>query len=279
MFLLSAFSVSCVLVVLLRRVAKRALAWASAHWVHWDESEKAARDRIRLLEDGSSVPFYAILTLYDLLYLPRRPWFLAWYSCGIASHDALLTDPLTLAYYCFALAFYLHALVSLLLWDARRKDFLVMLLHHCVTVALILLSLLNGNWMVGTNVLFCHNLVDTVLYTTTSLRYVAKNKAHKHLMWLPYLGFGLFVVSYAALRLGVFYSVVAGCRGLLSPAAGTPLLSILLPADVFPAIQWSDKASLASVVGLHVLYAMHVYWFGLILSILWGLLRGDKVKE
>lgn len=43
--------------------------------------------------------------------------------------------------YYFELAFYLASMFMLLWWEARRKDFAVMMLHHVVTATLIGLSL------------------------------------------------------------------------------------------------------------------------------------------
>lgn len=86
------------------------------------------------------------LTVYGVLSLAGASliWQGGWVSDtstlwkGWPEHDP---SPGLLALYYFELSFYLASTFMLVWWEARRKDFPVMMAHHFVTGALIALSL------------------------------------------------------------------------------------------------------------------------------------------
>ena len=42
--------------------------------------------------------------------------------------------------------------------EERRKDYVEMMVHHCVTIALVLFSQINNQHPIGLIILYCHDL-------------------------------------------------------------------------------------------------------------------------
>ena len=66
-------------------------------------------------------------------------------------------------FYCVQIAIWTWTGFSCKYLEERRKDYVEMMLHHCVTIALMLFSQINNQHAIGLVVVFCHDLSDVFL--------------------------------------------------------------------------------------------------------------------
>ena len=66
-------------------------------------------------------------------------------------------------FYCVQIAIWTWTGFSCKYLEERRKDYAEMMLHHCVTIALMLFSQINNQHAIGLVVVFCHDLSDVFL--------------------------------------------------------------------------------------------------------------------
>lgn len=76
--------------------------------------------------------------------------------------------------YSVELGFYIFSIPYLLFFESKRKDFLVMLLHHACTSLLILLSFALNFMRVGLAIMFLHDVCDIFLETAKVWNYTTK---------------------------------------------------------------------------------------------------------
>ena len=82
-----------------------------------------------------------------------------------------------LQYYQIELGCYIHQL----LWtEASRSDALEMVLHHLITICLLVLSYLTNFTRVGASILFIHDLADIFLETAKVLNYTSQAPGHQN---------------------------------------------------------------------------------------------------
>lgn len=90
--------------------------------------------------------------------------------------------------------FYVHSVYATLYMDEKRKDFFVMLIHHFLTITLIVVSYATRYHKSGIMILFVHDITDIILEFTKCNVYL-KNRGGKyyalndHLSTLGFLGF------------------------------------------------------------------------------------------
>ncbi|KAM9321472.1 ceramide synthase 5 isoform 1-T1 [Gastrophryne carolinensis] len=113
--------------------------------------------------------FYMYIFSYGIWFLWSTPWFWdtrqCWYNYPY--------QPLTLGlyyYYIQELAFYWSLMFSQFT-DIKRKDFLIMFIHHLATVGLISFSYVNNMVRVGTLVLVLHDASDFLLEAAKMANY------------------------------------------------------------------------------------------------------------
>ncbi|KAG7254052.1 hypothetical protein CRUP_030173 [Coryphaenoides rupestris] len=94
------------------------------------------------------------------------------------------------------LSFYLSLLFSQFT-DMRRKDFLVMFLHHLTTISLIIFSYVNNMVRVGTMLMCLHDAVDVLMEAAKMANYAKCQTLYNFL-------FAVFAILFISSRLGVF---------------------------------------------------------------------------
>uniref|UniRef100_A0A3Q4AJV5 Uncharacterized protein n=1 Tax=Mola mola TaxID=94237 RepID=A0A3Q4AJV5_MOLML len=99
-------------------------------------------------------------------------------------------------YYILELSFYLSLLFSQIT-DIRRKDFLIMFLHHMATISLITFSYVNNMARVGTLVMCLHDAADVLIEAAKMANY-AKCQILCNLL------FAMFAILFISSRLGVY---------------------------------------------------------------------------
>ncbi|XP_005999359.1 ceramide synthase 5 isoform X2 [Latimeria chalumnae] len=139
--------------------------------------------------------FYLGIFTYGVTFLWSTPWFWdtreCWYNYPY--------QPLTTGLYCYyimELAFYWSLMFSQFT-DIKRKDFLIMFVHHLATIGLISFSYMNSMVRVGTLVMCLHDASDFFLEAAKLANYAK----YQRLCDLLFTMFGfVFVTS----RLGIY---------------------------------------------------------------------------
>lgn len=161
--------------------------------------------------------------------------------------------------------FYLHSIYATICMDTWRKDSIVMLIHHVLTMTLILVSYATRYHKVGLNVLFVHDITDILLEFTKINTYI-KNRNKKYFPINEYvanIGFGVFTVAWYIFRLywfplKILYStgVVAVHRAFFRGAGLYGFFNSLL----------------------FILLLLDIYWFYYIVLFLYKVVKGE-LKE
>ncbi|KAL5964846.1 Ceramide synthase 5, partial [Taenia solium] len=96
-------------------------------------------------------------------------------------------------YYMVELAYYVSGLIWVFL-EVKRKDFIVMLTHHAVTVALISFSYLTNYFRIGSVIMLLHDSADFWLEAAKMFKYIGKS-------WSCMACFTTFICVWIATRL------------------------------------------------------------------------------
>jgi len=146
------------------------------------------------------------VTYYCLLF--ENEWFAVdkWRERWV---DAWPTQPTPLlrSYYLFRLAYALHALLSVLLYEREKSDFWMYVVHHCVESALICTSLLVSMTRIGLYLLTFHDPSDFWLQLGKIPTYILpgkkkhKEEVHPFFKHFPTLCFFPFFLTWLVLRL------------------------------------------------------------------------------
>ncbi|KAG8452729.1 hypothetical protein GDO86_004501 [Hymenochirus boettgeri] len=102
--------------------------------------------------------FYLYIFSYGIRFLWSTPWFWDTRQCWYNYPYQPLTSGLYY-YYIMQLAFYWSLMFSQFT-DIKRKDFLIMFVHHLATISLISFSYVNNMVRVGTLVMCLHDASD-----------------------------------------------------------------------------------------------------------------------
>ncbi|XP_062975942.1 ceramide synthase 5 isoform X2 [Elgaria multicarinata webbii] len=139
--------------------------------------------------------FYLYIFSYGLRFLWSTPWFWDTRQCWYNYPFQPITSGIY-HYYITELAFYWSLMFSQFT-DIKRKDFLIMLVHHLATIGLITFSYMNKMVRVGTLVLCVHDASDIFLE-------IAKLANYAKYQRLCDATFVLFCVMFIVTRLGIY---------------------------------------------------------------------------
>ncbi|XP_065108391.1 ceramide synthase 6 [Paramisgurnus dabryanus] len=164
-------------------------------WFRQRRNQEKPSTLARFCESMWRFTFYLYIFTYGVRFLKKTPWLWdtrkCWYSYPY--------QPLTLDlhyYYILELSFYLSLLFSQFT-DIRRKDFLLMFLHHVATISLITFSYVNNMARVGTLVMCLHDATDVLLEAAKMANYAKCQR-------LCNLLFVMFALVFISSRLGVY---------------------------------------------------------------------------
>ena len=157
--------------------------------------------------------------------------------------------------------------------ESRRKDYVEMMLHHCVTVGLILGSFLNGEHAIGLVVLFVHDTSDVALDLMKMFNYLKLEDQHGWYITevsfvanlCTWIYFRLYVFPVHVLYYGSWHGYAAQCgeEGI---------------EGVFARCQ-SAGSCLQSDIGLAVLCVLHVFWFYILLRVAYKLIGNTSASQ
>ncbi|XP_038633933.1 ceramide synthase 1 isoform X1 [Scyliorhinus canicula] len=242
---------------LLRKAASRYLFQPLAHWC-----DLPTRDAAKMPESAWKLIFYMASWSYStyLLFLTDYPFFhdppsvfYEWRASVDVPQDIAIA-------YLAQCSFYGHAIYATVYMDAWRKDSVVMLVHHVITLALIAFSYAFRYHNVGILVLFLHDIND-ILLEFTKLNVYFKNRAgvrHRLNDIVSNIGCCTFAISWFWFRLYWF------------------------PLKVLYATCYSSLQSVPNIpfyfffnILLLILTLMNIYWFLYIILLVVKVLSGQ----
>mmetsp|Transcript_3766 Transcript_3766/g.11151 ORF Transcript_3766/g.11151 Transcript_3766/m.11151 type:complete len:349 (+) Transcript_3766:176-1222(+) len=211
---------------------------------------------VKFSQAAMEYAFYGAFSVLGLLIVPAQEWIWPskhwWIGFSSGSHAAMRDD--LRCYYLLYGARYVQAGVSVIL-EPKRKDFVEMMLHHAVTVAVVAISYLYGWNRIGCVVMLLFDPADVPLHAAKMCKYVADARAARQ----PALAgrftfcadrtFEVFAVAFLVTRIAMFPYVCwsAHVEATRYFPKGPP--------------EWT-------CVGLlWTLYALNCYWFFLIIKV------------
>ncbi|KAJ8371498.1 hypothetical protein AAFF_G00307770 [Aldrovandia affinis] len=139
--------------------------------------------------------FYLCIFTYGIQFLWQSTWMWDTRHCWY-NYPYQVLSPGLYYFYVIELAFY-WALMFSQFTDIKRKDFLIMFIHHLATVGLISFSYVNNMLRVGTLVMCVHDASDFLLEAAKLANYAKYQRVCDSL-------FVLFGVVFFATRLVIF---------------------------------------------------------------------------
>ncbi|KAL5113014.1 Ceramide synthase 5 [Taenia crassiceps] len=127
---------------------------------------------VKFAESGWRFSFYFCLFVYGIFCLHQEPFSYdtSEFFRAYPHHEM---SRCIFWYYMVELAYYVSGLIWVFL-EVKRKDFIVMLTHHVVTVALISFSYLTNYFRIGSVIMLLHDSADFWLEAAKMLKYVGK---------------------------------------------------------------------------------------------------------
>ena len=223
----------------------------------------------KLPESGWKCLFYIIswsLVTYVLLWEESGRFILSPATVWKDYAFDLTSVPSTSYYLIFAIecSFYIHSLYATLFLDSWRKDSIVLMVHHVMTIALLVFSWSARYHRPALVTLFLHDCNDVILEFTKCANYLKIQPSGVVKFWerTADIGFLTFTVTWFISRLYLFplrviyYSCVYVTENTIYVPIGFYLNCLL-----------------------YLLLLMNVYWFSLILHVLYKVARGQVLED
>ncbi|KAH9286406.1 Ceramide synthase 5 [Echinococcus granulosus] len=189
---------------------------------------------VKFAESGWRFSFYFCLFSYGICCLYQEP-FLYDTSEFFRAYPHHEMSRCIFWYYMIELAYYVSGLIWVFV-EVKRKDFIVMLTHHVVTVALISFSYLTNYFRIGSVIMLLHDSADFWLEAAKMFKYLEK-------FWPCMACFTTFICVWIATRL-YYYPF----RIIASLFYDAPVL-----IGFYPALS-------AFAVFLITLQLLHIFW-------------------
>ncbi|MBN3326383.1 CERS6 synthase, partial [Atractosteus spatula] len=168
-------------------------------WFRQRRNQEKPSTLTRFCESMWRFTFYLYIFTYGVRFLKKVFCLCGLFSPHVQYSCFLYSQPLTADlhyYYIVELSFYLSLLFSQFT-DIRRKDFLIMFLHHLATLSLITFSYVNNMVRVGTLVMCLHDAADVLLEAAKMANYAKCQR-------LCDLIFVMFALVFISTRLGIY---------------------------------------------------------------------------
>eukprot|EP00128_Syssomonas_multiformis_P013885 Colp12_sorted_trinity150504_noHs@15625 len=188
-----------------------------------------------------------------ILTLPEHPYFHDPRSVWFTYAKGEFVPPVVYFLYMLQLGFYVHSIYATLYMDEKRKDLVVMMVHHFVTIFLIFFSYSVRYYRIGILVLLMHDFNDICLETAKCFGYLRDRGGPMKKFWdtLTTITFLVFASSWVLFRLWWFPHKVLKSTGHYSMVYVKHLPFYMF----FNAMLW-------------ILQLMHLYWWVLILLLI-----------
>jgi hypothetical protein len=179
--------------------------------------------------------YYFVLYTFSWFVLWDKKWFWSIKDCWFAFPHHSVTDDVWW-YYMIELSYYWSCIISQF-FDAKRKDFWEMFLHHVATIALLALSWSTNLFKIGTLVLWVHDMSDVFLESAKMFKYAGWNG-------ISDLLFYSFAISWVVTRLGflptwIIYSITVEAPNFIQYYPAYNVFSLLLSILVILHLFWA----------------------------------------
>ncbi|OQR96317.1 hypothetical protein ACHHYP_16107 [Achlya hypogyna] len=247
-------------------------AWFSrTHLQHLGDPLRKPIAMKKFCDQGWFLVLHTSLTLAELVVMAEETWWqdtkTCWdYTSATGAFPSYREAVHTL--YVFQLGMYMYVGFSCEFLEEKRKDHLVMMGHHVVTIALIIWSYAVGYLPIGVIVMFLHDISDIPLDFLKMVNYL---KLENREGWfVTEVSFAFTLVQWIYFRVYLFptklmYSTIWEMReSCMAPDLAADL-SILFPSP-------GPSHWLGFNVLFLALYLLHVWWTFLLIRILMGVL-------
>ncbi|KAJ2875297.1 Sphingosine N-acyltransferase lag1 [Coemansia aciculifera] len=228
---------------------------------------KSVRKVTRFAEQGWLTIYYILSNATGLYVMYHNPHWMNtrqfWinYPEGHRQLSALMKS-----YYLIQMGFWVQQIFVLLV-EERRKDFVVMFVHHIVTCNLMGWSLFTNYTRVGNAVLCCMDSSDIFLSGTKCMRYLGFERA-------AVVSFVVFIISWVYTRHYLYFKITY--------SVFYETYDILGPNTLWDAENGSFY-SRASIGGftllLCILQVLIIYWFALVLRIIYRIVTQNNLDD
>ncbi|XP_026866005.2 ceramide synthase 6 isoform X2 [Electrophorus electricus] len=164
-------------------------------WFRQRRNQEKPSTLTRFCESMWRFTFYLYIFTYGVRYLKKTPWLWNTRECWYNYPYQVLTVDLHY-YYILELSFYL-SLFFTQFTDIKRKDFLLMFMHHVATISLISFSYVNNMARVGTLTMCLHDAADVLLEAAKMANYAKCQRLCNVL-------FVMFALVFISSRLGLY---------------------------------------------------------------------------
>ncbi|XP_028681691.1 ceramide synthase 5 [Erpetoichthys calabaricus] len=144
-------------------------------WFRQRRNQDKPSTLMKFCESMWRFTFYLYIFLYGLQFLWQTPWLWDTRHCWYGYPFQSLTPGLY-CYYVTQLAFYWSLMFSQFI-DIKRKDFLMMFIHHFAAIGLITFSYANNMMRVGTLIMCLHDTPDFLLEAAKLANYAKFQRA------------------------------------------------------------------------------------------------------
>eukprot|EP00742_Colponemidia_sp_Colp-10_P020702 GILJ01024172.1.p1 GENE.GILJ01024172.1~~GILJ01024172.1.p1 ORF type:complete len:286 (+),score=31.94 GILJ01024172.1:69-860(+) len=213
-----------------------------------------AKDGEKFMYQGWLFCFYTLSSIYGLWLMYGKPY--CSFPLGpsqkmhqLINHPQIDTQADFIYYYSYSIGFFAAELIAIFV-EARRSDFREYLIHHSVTLYLLIFSFISFEHVPGGYVILLHDMSDIFLCASKMSHYARTRPSVTNVF------FGLFVSSFIFLRL---YCL---------PHQTTMFLTLL------PTIQYATINFWIMIFFLQVLQCLHIFWGVLIVRMIVKLATG-----
>jgi ceramide synthetase len=227
----------------------------------WRNAEREGKSLHKFVEVAWKLLLHVGVTYWGLVYIFWvQPWAKDMTLCW-SSYPFSAVPRVVFWYYMMELGIYIHEMIFLVLHEARRSDFVALLIHHIATLLLICGSYVFNYVPIGALVMVLHDLADAFLEIAKLFNYVTN--VHK---WAQVVT-DFFFVSFA-----IVFSVT---RCILYP---TYILTNTLTVPQKFLYQGQGSVGVLNVF-LCVLFCLHLFWASLIVKMAVKMIQHGEVTK
>eukprot|EP00118_Oscarella_pearsei_P025192 m.307700 g.307700 ORF g.307700 m.307700 type:complete len:339 (+) comp42664_c0_seq1:43-1059(+) len=193
---------------------------------------------------------------YDLFFNPLNCW-IEWKPGVETPSDVYVV-------YMSQLGFYVHSFYATFFMDDIRKDFLIMVAHHILSIALIAFSMAVGYYHIGVLLVFLHDILDVILEYSKCMLYMKTQSKKEVAKWelRANIGFGIFMVLWLIFRIYYYFFSILHNSGHLAPKLNSALPFYFF----FNTMLW-------------LIYLMNVYWYYFVILVAVRIFTGKGAKD
>ena len=226
--------------------------------------EKALDKKVtKFVEASWRFIFYSLICIVGVraLLFPRvAPWVVDTANYWTQWPHQHKIEPMVLFYYLVELGAYLHQLA----WtEVTRSDAIEMIIHHVVTILLIVFSYLLNFSRIGTVILLLHDAADVFLESAKCFNYISKAKGREWAKNVCDAVFALFAITFFITRLVFFPRYV--------------IYDVLFVSPITFNNDWFGYWTFAGL--LIILECLHIFWFYLVAKMIIKLFTSGIEKD